>query len=91
MPDVAIGAPGYDGSTANGGAVLVMKGGNWSGTYTPSSVSELVTGDGALGTGVAVADVTGDGVPDPWLASFGLSPWDGSTKLTFSWMCEGPL
>jgi hypothetical protein len=43
---------------------MIMNGGTWAGTYTPTGVSALLTGDGALGAAVAISDVTGDGADD---------------------------
>ncbi len=63
--DLAIGAPGYDGGSANGGAVFVYAGGTLSGSETSATTSWLLQGDGALGTSVNLtSDLDGDGVID---------------------------
>ncbi|MDP2311165.1 MAG: MopE-related protein [Pseudomonadota bacterium] len=59
--DLALGMPGYSGGD---GAVLVYRGGTLSGAETLSTASWILNGDGALGTGLSMADVTGDGVED---------------------------
>jgi hypothetical protein len=63
--DLAVGAPGYDGGSTNGGAVAIWANGTISGSETFAGASWLVTGDGALGTAVSLpGDVDGDGVGD---------------------------
>jgi hypothetical protein len=63
--DVAVGVPGYDGASVDGGAVWVYLGGALAGAESLTTADYVVTGDGALGTSVNVAgDVTGDGVSD---------------------------
>ncbi|MES2640422.1 MAG: MopE-related protein [Myxococcota bacterium] len=59
--DLALGMPGYSGGD---GAVLVYRGGTISGAETLATASWVVNGDGALGTGLSMADVTGDGTTD---------------------------
>ena len=62
--DLAIGVPGYDGYTSGGGGVWVYSGAGLSGAETVSTATYVVNGDGALGTSVRLADVTGDGTDD---------------------------
>jgi hypothetical protein len=63
--DLAVGVPGYDGSTSGGGGVWVYLGGTLSGAETVATASYAIRGDGALGTGLEMTgDVTGDGVVD---------------------------
>jgi hypothetical protein len=63
--DLAVGVPGYDGYTSNGGGIWVYTGGNLSSSETYATANYLIRGDGALGTAVNMTgDVTGDGAVD---------------------------
>jgi hypothetical protein len=65
LPDLAVGAPGYDGYATDGGAVVLFANGELAGSETFTTATWLVQGDGALGTAVSLpGDVSGDGVPD---------------------------
>jgi hypothetical protein len=64
-PDLALGAPGHDGSTADGGAVGVWSGGAIAGAHDLAGADLLVSGDGALGRALSTsADSDGDGIAD---------------------------
>ena len=64
--DLAVGIPGYDGGgTTNGGAVAIWANGTLSGAESLATATWLYTGDGALGTAVALpGDVDTDGIGD---------------------------
>jgi hypothetical protein len=66
IDDVAIGAPGYDGGTANGGAIALWTSGSFvGGVESFTGADWFVTGDGALGTAVSLGgDLDGDGTGD---------------------------
>ncbi len=63
--DLAVGVPGYDGASTDGGGVWIYLGGALAGAETVSTAHQVVNGDGALGTAVNMtSDVTRDGVAD---------------------------
>ncbi len=62
--DLALGMGRYDGYETDGGGVLVYTNGSLSGAESAATATWLVRGDGGLGTGVRLADVTEDGVAD---------------------------
>ncbi len=65
VDDLAVGVPGYDGASTNGGGVAIYAGASLSGSLTLTGADWLVLGDGALGTGLWMGgDVDGDGTSD---------------------------
>lgn len=62
--DLAVGVPGADGATVDGGAAWIFANGTLTGALGAGDATWALTGDGALGTSLALADVTGDGVAD---------------------------
>ena len=59
--DLALGAPGYDGSETDGGLVAIYLSKTLTGNLTLASADTLITGDGALGTSVILGDINGSG------------------------------
>lgn len=62
LADLVIGAPGYDGTETNGGAVAVFFASSLTGTQTIAAADTLLMGDGAFGTSTQVGDFGGGSV-----------------------------
>ncbi|MFN7147262.1 MAG: FG-GAP repeat protein, partial [Myxococcota bacterium] len=62
--DLAVGVPGADGDTVDGGAAWIFANGTLSGTLGGGDATWALTGDGELGTALALVDVTGDRLAD---------------------------
>ena len=64
VPDLAIGAPDYDGASSGGGGVAIFRGGDLSGALSFTSARWVVNGDGALGASVSLGDVADSAAAD---------------------------
>lgn len=68
IPDIAIGAPGVQGSQPNAGAVYLFDQAAYAGVFgamdAPLSLAGTASGQGKLGSAVAIGDLNGDGYGD---------------------------
>ncbi len=59
LADLAVGVPGYDRTTTDGGAVAIYFGSGLSGRLPLAAADTRVTGDGALGTSLTLGSIDG--------------------------------
>ncbi|MCB9758230.1 MAG: FG-GAP repeat protein [Alphaproteobacteria bacterium] len=87
--DLVLGAPGYDGTTTDGGAAVIYFGGSGlSGNYAFTDADVTITGDGALGTALRGGhDVDGDSVEDLLLGA----PTGGDSAQGVAYFISGGL
>ncbi|MCB9760960.1 MAG: FG-GAP repeat protein [Alphaproteobacteria bacterium] len=91
VPDLAIGVPGDDTSTTDGGAVWVFLGGALSGALEEGDADLVLYGDGALGAAVTLdGDVDSDGQPDLLMGAPSRNG-SGSVYLIYGGTTGGPL